>query len=98
MKSKQAKEVVLGLKERVFSMFGLPYILHSDNSREFVNNLIVDNIEAWSGECKLVSGKARSPWLQGCVEKGNHCVEIMITAKHHEKSSNEWVSWLPEIH
>ena len=78
MKSKQAKEVVHGLKERIFSMFSLLYVLHS--------------IEAWPGECKLVNGKARSPWVQGCVEKGNHCVEIMITAKRREKSSNSWVS------
>ena len=97
MKSKQAKEVVHGLKERVFSVFGLPYILHSDNGTEFVNNLIVDTIEAWPRECKLVNGKARSPWVQGCVEKGNHCVEMMITAKRHRKSSNDLVSWLPEI-
>ena len=97
MKSKQAKEVVLGLKERVFSVFGIPYILHSDNGREFVNNLIVDTIEAWPGECKLVNGNARSPWVQGCVEKGNHFVEMIITAKRYGKSSNDWVSWLPEI-
>ena len=97
MKSKQAKEVVHGLKERVFSVFGLPYILHSDNGTEFVNNLIVDTIEAWPRECKLVNGKARSPWVQGCVEKGKHCVEMMITAKRHRKSSNDLVSWLPEI-
>ena len=98
MKSKQAKEVVHGLKECVFSAFGLPYILHSDNGREFVNNLIVDTVEAWPGECKLVNGKARSLWVQGCVEKGSHCVEMMITAKRYEKSSNSWVSWLPKIH
>ena len=55
MKSKQAKEVVHGLKERVFSVFGLPDILHSDNEREFVNNLIVDTIEEWPGECKLAN-------------------------------------------
>ena len=97
MKSKQAKEVVHGLKERVFSVFGLPYILHSDNETEFVNNLIVDTIKAWPRECKLVMGKARSPWVQGCVEKGNHCVEMMITTKCHQKSSNDLVSWLPEI-
>ena len=78
-------------------MFGLPYILHSDNGREFVNNLIVDTIEAWPGECKLVNVKPKSPWVQGCLEKGNHCVEMMITAKCHEKSSNDWVPWLPEI-
>ena len=40
-------------------MFGLPYILR-DNGKEFVNNLIVETIEAWPGECKLVNGKARS--------------------------------------
>ena len=70
MKSKQAKEVALGLKEHVFNVFGLPCNLHSDNSSEFVNNLIVDTIEAWPGECRLVNGKARRPWVQGCVEKG----------------------------
>ena len=85
------------MKERVFSMFGLPYILYSDNGRKFVDNLIVKTIETWPGECKLVNGKARSPRVQGCVEKGNHCVEMMITAKRHEKSSNGWVSCLPEI-
>ena len=75
-KSKQAKEVVLGLKKCLLSVFGLPYILHSDNGREFVNNLIADTIEAWPGEGKLVNGKAKSPWMQGCVEKGKYCVEM----------------------
>ena len=64
MMSKQAKEVVLGLKERAFSVFGLPYILHSDNGREFVNNLIMDTIEETPGECKLVNRKGRRPWVQ----------------------------------
>ena len=57
------------MKERVFSVFGLPYILHSDNGREFVNNLIVDTIEAWSGECKLVNGKARSSGCKDVLRK-----------------------------
>ena len=91
------RKVVLELKEHVFTVFGLPHILHSDNGREFVNNLIVDTIRAWPGECKLVNRKTKSPRVQGCVEKGNHCVEMMITTKCHEKSSNNWGSWLPEI-
>ena len=97
MKLKQAMELVHGLKERVFGVFGLPYILHSDNGIEFVNNLIADTIKAWSGEFKLFNEKARSPWVQGCVEKRNHCFEMITTEKRNEKSSNDWVSWLPEI-
>ena len=72
-----------GLRERVFSYFSLPYILHSDNGREFVNSVIVDNIGIWPGECKIVNGKPRSSWVQDCLEKGNHSVEMMITAKQH---------------
>ena len=45
MKSKEAKEVATGSKERVFSYFGLPYILHSDNGPVFVNSVIVDTID-----------------------------------------------------
>ena len=97
MKLKQAKELVHGLMECVFGVFGLPYILHSDNGIEFVNNLIVDTIKAWPGEFKLFNGKARSRWVQGCVEKRNHCFEMITTEKRNEKSSNDWVSWLPEI-
>ena len=89
MKSKEVKEVATGLRERVFSYFGLPYILHSDNGREFVNSVTVDTIDIWPGECKIVNGKPRSPWVQGCVEKGNHSVEMMITAKRHEVNSND---------
>ena len=97
IKSKEAKEVATGFRERVFSYFGLPYILHSDNGREFVNSVIVDTIDIWPGECKIVTGKPRGLWVQGCVEKGNHSVEMMITAKRHDCNLNDWATWLPEI-
>ena len=89
MKSKEAKKVATGLRERVFSYFGLPYILHSDNGRERVNSVIVDTIDIWPGECKIVNGKPRSPWVEGCVEKRNHSVEMMIKANQHEDNSND---------
>ena len=97
LERKEAVEVAKGLVDRVFSYFGLPYMLHSDRGKEFVNEIIKVTVEQWPGECKLVNGKARSPWVQGCVEKGNHCVEVMIAAKREEAQSNEWVSWLPGI-
>ena len=89
MKSKEVKEAT-GLRERLFSYFGYPYILHSDNGLTLVNSVIVDTIDIWPGECKIVNGKPRSPWIQGCAEKGNHSFEIMITAKQYEVNSNDW--------
>ena len=60
MKSKEAKEVATGLRERVFGYFGLPYILHSDNGREFANSVIAYTIDNWPSECKIVNGKLKS--------------------------------------
>ena len=97
LKRKTAVEVAHNLVERVFSYFGLPYILHSDRGKEFVNGVISEVVDNWPGECKLINGKARSPWVQGCVEKGNHCIEMMISSKREESQTNEWVSWLPGI-
>jgi transposase InsO family protein len=37
---KSAEEVVLGLRTRVFSYFGLPKIFHSDNGTEFKNKFV----------------------------------------------------------
>ena len=45
----------------------------------------------------MVSGKPRSPWVQGLVERTNACVEDMIAERRTDTQSNEWVSWLPEI-
>ena len=97
LKQKQASEVAENLVTKVFCYFGLPYIIHSDRGREFVNKIIEKVVHEWPGECKLVNGKARSPWVQGLVERTNACVEQMITAKQLDLQSNEWASWLPEI-
>ena len=94
---KEASEVAANLTSKVFSYFGLPFILHSDRGKEFVANVIKEVVNLWPGECKLVNGKPRSPWVQGLVERTNACVEDMISAKQVDLKSNEWVSWLPEI-
>ena len=41
--SKEASEFATSLDRYVLSYFGLPYILQSDNGREFVNNIIMKN-------------------------------------------------------
>ena len=97
VKSKEAKKVATGLRGWVFSYFGLPYILHSDNGRVHVNSVIVDTVDIWPGECKIVNEKPRSAWVEGCVEKRNHSVEMMIKANQDEDNSNDWSSWLREV-
>ena len=82
MKFKEAKEVAIGLRERVFSYFGLPYILHSDNGREFVNSVIVDTINIWPGECKIVNGKPRSFWIKLCWKK-----QPLVGDNNHSKTT-----------
>ena len=77
---KEATEVAANLTKKVFSYFGLPYILHSDRGKEFVASVIKEVVASWPGQCKLVNGKARSPWVQGLVERTNACVEDMISA------------------
>ena len=81
----------------VFRYFGLPYIIHSDRGREFVNDTITSVVKEWTGSCKIVHGKPRSPWVQGLVERTNACVEDMISTKQTDLNCNEWASWLPEI-
>ena len=97
MASKETAVVAANLVCKVFAYFGLPYILHSDNGKEFVSALIRSIVNDWPGECKIVNGRPRAPWVQGLVERTNACVEKMISAKRHDNNSNDWSTWLPEI-
>ena len=85
---KEAEEVVENLVCKVFCYVGLPFLLHSDRGREFVNDVIRNTVKKWPGKCKMINGKARSPWVQGCVEKGNQSVELMISAKRQDTKRN----------
>lgn len=58
---KCAEEVALNLVTKVFSYFGLPRILQSDNGREFVNAILRKVVEDWPGEVAMVNGRARHP-------------------------------------
>ena len=62
-----------------------------------MNGVIRNTVKKWPGKCKMINGKARSLWVQGCVEKGNQSVELMISARRQDTKRNDWVSWLPSI-
>lgn len=97
LRSKYAVEVAKNLKVRVFSYFGLPKILHSDNGREFVNDLIKSLLILWPGESNMINGSPGHSQSQGLVEQGNHSVELMISARENDEGTTTWSKWLPEI-
>ena len=61
--SQTAEEMAYQLME-IFCMFGAPFILQSDNGREFANKIIQNLADMWPG-MKLVHGKPRHSQSRG---------------------------------
>ncbi|GBN53228.1 hypothetical protein AVEN_125682-1 [Araneus ventricosus] len=55
-----------------------PSNLHSDNGREFCNEILESATQLWP-EIKIVNGKPRHSQSQGSVERANQDIENMIT-------------------
>ena len=55
MSTKRACEVASFLFE-IFAIFGAPLILHSDNGKEFVADVIYEVVGLWSG-VKIINGR-----------------------------------------
>lgn len=77
----------------IFTLFGCPKILHSDNGREFVNQIIVELKEIWPG-LALVCGKPRHPQTQGSVERANGDMQNMLGAWMRDNHSDRWTHGL----
>ena len=56
--------------QKVFSFLGTPRILHSDNGREFVNDVVRNLAKEWPGQVTIVNGRPRNPKCQGLIEQG----------------------------
>lgn len=97
--SKTAEEVAEGMQSFIFSYFGLPSILQSDNGKEFVNAVLKKVVQQWPGKVQLISGRPRHPQSQGLVEQAHHTLERMIAAKMQEDKQQKpaWSKWLPHI-
>lgn len=74
LKSKKAEEVAERLIE-IFAILGSPRLLHTDNGKEFDNDVIRCVCKDWP-ECKPVRGKPRHSQSQGSVERCNRDVEV----------------------
>ena len=90
--SKRAPEIAYQLLG-VFSIFGAPNILQSDNGREFVNSIIEELRSMWKG-LKIVHGKPRHSKSQGSVERANRDIEDMLTTWLHSNSRTHWADGL----
>ena len=97
MKIAQTVEEVAYQLIDIFCMFGAPFILQSDNGREFANNIIQNLADMWLG-MKLVHGKPRHSQIQGAVERSNQDVRDMLFAWMSDKNMKTWSEGLRFIH
>lgn len=95
LKTKQAEEITYKLIQ-MYTTFGAPAILHSDNGREFVNSVINELHNIW-GDVKIVYGKPRHSQSQGSVERANRDVKDMLATWMAEIKSQDWPSGLKII-
>ena len=86
--SKRAPEIAYQLLD-IFSIFGAPSILQSDNGREFVNSVITELSAMWDG-LKIVHGKPRHSQSQGSVERANRDIEDMLMTWLQSNSTTHW--------
>ena len=85
LKDKSADEVARMIEERVLAYVGPPHIFHSDNGREFVNQLLHSLLENWSsGNVTFVNGRPRHSQSQEAVERGNRTIQEKIAAIKHD--------------
>ncbi|GBP28355.1 KRAB-A domain-containing protein 2 [Eumeta japonica] len=89
LSSKQASEVALELL-KIFLEFGAPYILQSDNGREFTAKIIAEMVNMWP-DCKIIHGTPRHPQTQGSVERSHQDVENMLRAWMRDNNSTNWL-------
>ena len=72
----------------IFSLFGPPKILLSDNGKEFVATVIKELANVWKGLI-IINGRPRHPQSQGCVEGGNGDLQIKL-GKWMEVNGDSW--------
>ena len=96
LKRKCAVEVASTLVS-VFYTLGAPYILQSDNRKEFDNNLLLVTLNQLWPSTNIIHGKPRQPQSQGSVESANKRVENILTSLLDKFQNSNWVSVLEKV-
>ena len=95
LKDKTALAVAKELFD-IFCQFGCPVILHSDNGREFKNQVVSSLKTFWPG-IQLVYGGPRKPTTQGSVERANGDFQSMLGSWMRENKTTNWAFGLAII-
>jgi len=95
LKTKEANNVA-GFLLEIFMMFGAPRILHSDNGKEFVAQIIKDLIALYP-KTVIINGRPRHPQSQVLVEKGNDILETKLSAWLEDSKRDDWSFGLPMV-
>jgi hypothetical protein len=95
LKRKTSAEVAHHLV-RIFSTFGAPKILQSDNGREFANKVIIELVSKWPS-CRIVHGKPRHSQSQGSVERANRDIGDILTIWLRDNKTTKWADALPFV-
>lgn len=77
LKEKAGRTAVPAIRS-LFMTNGPSLILHTDNGREFCNDLMTNMLSEF--EVRHVRGRARCPWIQGQVERANQTIKWMIAS------------------
>ena len=88
LKSKSSIEVAANLFD-LFTTFGAPTILQSDNGKEFNSQVIKKLVEMWPGT-KIINGRPRHPQSQGLVERGNKDLENKLSKWMIYNRRDDW--------
>ena len=86
--SKRATAIAAELVN-IFTIFGAPRILQSDNGREFVG-CVIEELKVMWPDLTIVHGKPRHPQSQGSVERANGDVEDMLRAWLNDNNTTRW--------
>ncbi|CAF1552184.1 unnamed protein product, partial [Adineta ricciae] len=88
LQNKSATEVASKLRE-LFCMFGAPRLLHSDNGREFVADVIFE-LKILFPDMLFIRGRPRHPQSQGCIERANGVLTSALGKWMAVNNSSHW--------
>ncbi|KAJ8718885.1 hypothetical protein PYW07_016441 [Mythimna separata] len=88
LKTETAEEVAYVLLD-IFTIFGAPNILQSDNGREFSNKIVQEACDMWP-KLKIVHGKPRHSQSQGSVKRAIQDIENMLSTWLEDNNTKKW--------